>query len=175
MNEPLIRFYLGAGADHRGRRLSQILARDDSWLESTHDFIQWLFPLREPSGVMDEAPLLDPVTEAAFATDEDLHRNLGTSFARMLRFYGFEDSGGAIRPGPAWDARTPDWFRGDTHNNLRITRILTSLCLLGRGDDARRFHAALEDAIATRPVCGIGAQARAYWARAAALADAAPD
>jgi hypothetical protein len=41
----ILHFYRGSGTDHRGRRLSQILQKSDRWLEETHDYIQWLFPL----------------------------------------------------------------------------------------------------------------------------------
>jgi len=164
VNERLVAFFRGTGTDHRGRGLDAILARDDAWLESTHDFVQWLFPLREPSGVLPQAPRLDAATEAAFAADAALRDALGRAFERMLRFYGFERrDDGSIAPGPHWDARAPDWFRRSTHNDLRITRILRSLTLLGRADDARRFLAALAAERAARPDCGIGATAFAFW------------
>jgi hypothetical protein len=45
----LLDFYRGVGADTEGRRLEDILAWPDDDLEEVHDFIQWLFPLPEPS------------------------------------------------------------------------------------------------------------------------------
>ena len=45
----LITFYRGSGTDHAGRRIDEILSWDDAALESVHDYIQWLFPLDEPS------------------------------------------------------------------------------------------------------------------------------
>ncbi|MGH9411741.1 MAG: opioid growth factor receptor-related protein, partial [Vicinamibacterales bacterium] len=39
------------GSDDEGRTLQQILAWDDDRLERAHDYIQWLFPTRQPSGV----------------------------------------------------------------------------------------------------------------------------
>ena len=164
MNDALVAFFRGTGTDHRGRRLDDVLARDDRWLETTHDFVQWLFPLRTPSGVLPGAPLLDDATEAAFRGDEALQRNLGRAFARMLRFYGFERrDDGTVEPAADFDERAPDWFHADTHNGLRISRILGSLSRLGREQDARRFLAALEAACAARDDCGIGPTARAYW------------
>lgn len=41
----LLRFYCGTHPDHRGRMLAEILRQDDDWLEITHDYIPWLFPL----------------------------------------------------------------------------------------------------------------------------------
>ena len=46
---PILRFYGSGGTDHAGRTLEEILAWDDRHLEEVHDYIQWLFPLEEPS------------------------------------------------------------------------------------------------------------------------------
>ena len=43
-------FYRGTGTDVEGRTLAEIWAYSDAELEGVHDFIQWLFPLREPAG-----------------------------------------------------------------------------------------------------------------------------
>ena len=45
----LLDFYRGLKADTEGRSLKEILAWDEDDLEAVHDFIQWLFPLPEPS------------------------------------------------------------------------------------------------------------------------------
>lgn len=41
----LIAFHRGEGIDHKGRYLSEIWALSPFWLEHTHDYIQWLFPI----------------------------------------------------------------------------------------------------------------------------------
>src|SRR6187549_2727991 len=41
----VVEFYSEAKTDQYGRTWSQILQKDDVWLEDKHDFIQWLFPL----------------------------------------------------------------------------------------------------------------------------------
>src|SRR5690606_20976501 len=74
--KPLIAFYRGAGRDHRGRTLDEILRHDDDWLERTHDFVQWLFPLREPSGANPFAPLVDDEIRDAFDADAALRASL---------------------------------------------------------------------------------------------------
>jgi hypothetical protein len=45
----LLAFYRGQAPDDAGRWLKDIWEWDDEQLETTHDFIQWLFPLPEPS------------------------------------------------------------------------------------------------------------------------------
>ncbi len=159
---PLLAFQLGTGRDDRGRLLSDILRADDDWLESTHDFIQWLFPLPEPSGANPGAPLVDAEVREAFRSDPRLREFLRESFLRMLRFYGFAlDEGGRVRPAPNWAERNA-WFRYGGHNDLRITRILRSLTVLGLGNEARALLDALER-LRTSERCGVNARAFDYW------------
>ncbi len=35
--------FLEGGFDYKNRTVPEILAQDDDWLESNHDYIQWLF------------------------------------------------------------------------------------------------------------------------------------
>ena len=46
-DQRLIAFYCGEGRDHKGRCLEDIWALSPFWLEHTHDYIQWLFPIPE--------------------------------------------------------------------------------------------------------------------------------
>ena len=55
---PIVTFLEGEGPDDRGRSLFDVLAFDDAALERNHDFIQWLFPLPEPSSAVPDAPVL---------------------------------------------------------------------------------------------------------------------
>ena len=63
---PLLAFYLGSHPDDRGRMLDEILRQDDFWLEVTHDYVQWLFPLDEVSRANARAPLVDGPTRDHF-------------------------------------------------------------------------------------------------------------
>ena len=85
---------------------SQIQQWPDERLEAVHDFIQWLFPLPEPSPVNPLAPVLDRETVEAFAARPELRENLRVSFLRMLRFYGLE-----MQPGPPPAFGWPRIFR----------------------------------------------------------------
>lgn len=162
----LLAFYSGIGPDHRGRYLRDIVRQDDRWLETTHDYVQWLFPLREPSGVLPSAPLIDAEVAAAFAAHERLRQTLRANFLRMLSFYGLDDRDGRIGKGSNWAERNADWFTRPTHNNLRITRMLKCLCALGLRSDAQRWEAGLEALRTSEPDCGVGATAFDYWRNA---------
>lgn len=166
----LLRFYRGEGRDHRGRRLADILAFDEVRLESTHDFIQWLFPLPEPSGANAQAPLLSAADRAAFAADPALRAALRRSLDTMLAFYGLERRGlsgeVAVLRGPRFGERSSEWL-DRPHNFLRISRMLRSLSLLGCGPEARAMLACLEGVFRDH-AAAIGEETLGYWRRAAA-------
>ena len=162
----LLAFYAGNGPDHRGRFLRDILQRDDAWLEATHDYVQWLFPLHEPSSVLPSAPTIDAEVAAAFAADLRLRETLHACLLRMLSFYGLADGDGRMVKGANWTARKSNWFTRPTHNNLRITRILKSLCALGLRADALRLATCLETLRREEPDCGVGTTAFDYWREA---------
>jgi hypothetical protein len=165
----LLRFYRGTGADHRGRSLADVRAFDTGRLEGTHDFIQWLFPLPEPSGASAHAPILSPEDIAAFAAEPALREELLRSLDVMLAFYGLarEGSGAAtaIARGPRYASRSGEWL-DRPHNFLRLSRILRCLSLLGCGPEARALLASLE-AIAAENGWAVGSDTLGYWRRAA--------
>ena len=141
----IVAFYEGSGRDDRGRSLDDVLGFDDAALEYTHDFIQWLFPLPEPSRYNPHAPLLTAEDIAAFRADEQLRANLRKSFERIVTFLGLSlTADGEVVEGPNFAARVPDVWAFPNHNWLRITRILRSLTLLGLPDEARAFYRRLE-------------------------------
>ena len=166
---PLIAFYRGTGRDHRGRLLSHIhqYAFDD--LERHHDYIQWLFPLPEPSGANPDAPLLTVEDIAAFRSDDMLRKTLLESFKLLLQFYGLELSGSADDPHvvmvTTFRERSRVWLTSGNHNFLRISRILRSVSLLGLGSYAAAFLACLEG-IYTENARVIGETTLGYWRRA---------
>jgi hypothetical protein len=125
--------------------LQEIQRWSDDRLEAVHDFIQWLFPLAEPSPVNPSAPTLDRETIEAFAKDAGLTSALRVSLDRMLHFYGLEWREGAIRRSARFPQRAQNWLRPGNHNHYRITRILRSCSALGLGSEARAFLAALEE------------------------------
>ena len=163
---PLLAFYYGAAPDTRGRLLAEITRQDDDWLELTHDYIQWLFPLEEPSRVTPWAPTVTRDVREAFLHDELLRQQLKASFLRMLRFYGLTYRDGQIGKGPNWAERKGEWFTQRTHNNLRITRILKSLALLGLRPLAEDFVEGLEALRVSEAQCGVGETAFRYWREA---------
>jgi hypothetical protein len=166
----LIDFYSGVGADHRGRKIDNIITWDDQRLEQTHDYIQWLFPLAEPSRFNPDAPLLTQGDRAQFEQRPELRAKMLAALARMAVFYGLslekpsENEQATLRFAPR-PGHARHWIAPGNHNFLRITRILTSLGLVGLGPWAQALFAALEDLYRDHSAA-IGSQTFGYWQRA---------
>lgn len=144
-------FLAGDGTDHRGRTLAQVIAADDAWLEATHDFIQWLFPATQASQFNPFAPVLSKAEFAALSRDARAVAGVRQGWLRMLAFYGLEDAGGVVRQSSAWAQRAPNWAAQPGHNDLRITRALNCLVLLGLADSAREWLDFLQAHFAADP------------------------
>jgi hypothetical protein len=141
----LVKFHAGAGTDDQGRSRNQILAFDDRQLEDVHDYIQWLFPLPEPSRFNPNAPLLTPEDVMRFRREPKLRASVAAGLKRMLAFYGFvRDEDGDVVPAPDFSDRAERWLQPLNHNHLRLTRILRCLVLLGLPDEALTLYDCLE-------------------------------
>jgi hypothetical protein len=162
----LLDFYRGQSTDTEGRRLSDIVSWPDDELEAVHDFVQWLFPLPEPSRFNPDAPLLTTEDIAAFRADRLLRANLLLSLERFLAFLGLtQRAEGAVIEGPNFDARIADVWMYPNHNWLRITRLLRCLRLLGLEEKARSLYAWLEAQYRGRKF-PIPADTFRYWTEA---------
>lgn len=149
MTSPVVDFLTGAGPDGAGREIFAVLALDDPALEATHDFIQWLFPLRERSGANPDAPTLTAADVEAIRESGLAEAALAAATDRMAIFY----------------LRNGHWLTASDHNHLRITRMIKSLRLL-LGDaqaDAFRDLILARVAEAGSP---IGTPTLGFWSRA---------
>jgi hypothetical protein len=168
----LIEFYAGRAPDSRGRRIEDIWAMSFEELEYTHDYIQWLFPLRERSAYQPEAPILDAEAIAAFDSP-DLQARLVRSARVMADFYGFlmthGDASWRLEPGPRFNERRVVWLNPGNHNFLRLTRIMRSLATLGLATLSQAWLDALTEVYAEHSAT-IGANTMEYWRSAASAA-----
>ena len=92
----------------------------DEWIENTHTFIQWWFPLMEKSQSISSAPVLTLADVDYKRNDPDQVRQIQWMASRMMRFYESSDH----------------WVCRYNHNHLRITRIIRSLRLLAGNEPA---------------------------------------
>ncbi|WGM30356.1 opioid growth factor receptor-related protein [Brevundimonas sp. NIBR11] len=145
----LVDFLKGAGTDGAGRTVFEVVAMSDRDIEENHDFIQWLFPLTEPSGANRRAPVLTAEDVAEVHASGLAQIALAAGTDRMAFFY----------------QRNSHWLTAYDHNHLRITRIIKSLRLLrgpGEADDFRRI-VLRRDEEAGKP---ISAGSRQHWIEA---------
>ncbi len=169
----LVRFYSGVGPDHRGRYLSDIQQWSDDRLEAVHDYIQWLFPLLEPSAFNVAAPVLTSTSIQQFRAQPELQQKLRASFLRMMDFYGLQVHSGekiVVTRAAGFAARSRVWLSAGNHNHLRITRILRSLRLLGLEGEATAFFDCLSEIYRNEqkePFAAISEETMFYWREAA--------
>lgn len=130
--DSIVDFYEEIASDNSGRYLSEIRNSSNEWLERSHDYIQILFPNREPSAYNPEAPVLDDETIEVFRARNDLKYEVGQSLKRMIEFYQL-------------DVTHPWWVTKKNHNYLRITRILNTLREFQMFDEADSFFDKLSE------------------------------
>lgn len=170
----IVQFFEGTGTDHAGRTIYDIFDFSHDELESTHDYIQWLFPLTEGSQYNPEAPILTEEDISLFHLNFEVENNFWYAVSKMLEFYGFGigfiATSEIIYPTDDFDQRTRvynGWISPGNHNYLRITRILKSMMLLGKGKTAKAWFKTLQ--IIYNESCykaDIGEETYNYWKNA---------
>ena len=133
-------FYSGVGPDCEGRMLEEILQWGPKRLEFSHDYIQWLFALKEPSNFNPDAPLLTDEDIALWRANPLMQENLIRSFRVYLDFLGLQagnDKNPAdqdaftVEKAPHFEEECRGLFTRANHNWLRITRVITCLKTIG--------------------------------------------
>jgi hypothetical protein len=145
----ILRFLEGSGSDLAGRTISEIFAFGPGDLETHHDFIQWLFPLAEPSSAVPDSPVLSHFDIVSIKSSPLAQRNLLQASEPMSAFY----------------RGTEHWMTPSDHNHLRITRIIKSLRLLVGSSAATSFRDRILDSI-ERSHAPINQKSRGLWMKA---------
>ena len=125
----IVGFLEGKTPDHRGRTLSMVLAFSDERAEQTHDYIQWLFPLDEPSGSVHGAPVLSGLDIDEIKKNSAAQANLIKASTWFFQFLH----------------RNQRWTAKYDHNQLLITRVIKSLPLLVGNTKADNFRQTIVD------------------------------
>jgi len=147
---PLVGFLRGHRADHQDRFLNDILVLDDFWLEHTHDYIQWLFPIDTPSRANLTAPVLSESDSEWFRRDPYLRFQQRRALDRMLSFCGLHRLGDIIQPCDNLHPYKHIWLKRGGHNHLRITRMIRSLHLCHQPELAKAVQQAFIEIGQTR-------------------------
>lgn len=139
-------FLNGTAEDIHGRTFDDVMAFSDAQIEHTHNFIQWLFPLTEPSLSVPGSPCLSDAEITSIKDSRAAVANLNMAADWFLNFL----------------ARNQHWIKPYDHNHLRITRAIKSLRLLSGDKAAERFKASVIKATGDSMEL-IDVKARQFW------------
>lgn len=168
--QDLVGFYLREVGGPRGHTFGQILQLSDQELERRHDVIQWIFPTLRRSEAVPEAPFLTTQDAIELRANPLTRQRAVAALVRMLAFYGLELDDDPEEPtidlaAERFLRRKPFWLSPGNHNYRRITRILTSLQILGCPQHAMALFECLT--FCYRKHGGlIGAAPMEHWRRA---------
>ena len=119
-------FLSNGGTDFKGRTLESIWSFTDQQIESTHDFVQIIFPLDKPSqstfhgNYLDSNELVNKIKDSSTAK-ENILKSSEWYFSFLKRNIWL-------------------WNRKYDHNQLRITRVIECLRLLSSDSEADKFY-----------------------------------
>lgn len=117
--------FLNGGRTSNGLTFNQFLDYSDQDLESDHSFIQWVFPLPDPSRFNPDAPLIDICQTLKNPLAQE---KIVLSYGKMKEFWGL--------------GNTPNREKMqclDGHNGLRFSRVLQSLVYHDKADLAQEL------------------------------------
>ena len=124
-NKTLYNFLIGKKKNIHGKYIYDIWKYSYEELENKHNFIQWLFPLKEKSF----NNIFAPTFNNEFEITKEIKQNMLNSLSIMLSFYGFNFDGIKIQKADDFEERKNVYLKKNNHNYKRITRIIKSLKL----------------------------------------------
>lgn len=133
MNSHIILFYLNQMSKtgkKNGYLFDDILQWNDEQLEQVHDYIQYLFPLKEKSQYNKNAPLLTDIDINQFKNNPLLRKNVRKALHKMLSFYGIKKIVNTTKFNYQWNGKKIQWLSLNNHNYLRLTRIMKFLIII---------------------------------------------
>ena len=119
-------FLSNGGPDFKGRTLESIWSFTDQQIESTHDFIQIIFPLNKAS---------ESVFHGYYLNSEDLVEQIRNSPIAKENILQSSKWYLSFLKRNIWL-----WNRNYDHNQKRITRVIECLRLLLSQDEADKFY-----------------------------------
>ena len=142
----ILGFLTGNATTSSGWLLSHVWKFNDTQIENTHTFIQWVFPTDEPSRATPGSPVLDEEQISEIQNSEQAKQNLSKSAEWYFDFL----------------RRNNFWRKPHDHNHLRITRVIKSLRLLCGDDEADYFKEQFWQLLGT-DISQIPSRTIEYW------------
>lgn len=156
-----LEFYTKNGKDDHDRTLDEILSYSDDQLERSHNIIQRLFPLNEPSMHDWTAPLAGMQDFEELANDQKAKENILRAVLRFMKFYGID-----LVKQTFDDDKVMEWVSPKNHNYKRLTRMLhflNSVEMKGLADQIYEMLIKISESYYYR----IGYETIEYWHQAA--------
>lgn len=112
----IVEFYTNNGKTSEGKTLEEILEFSANQLEQDHLYIQWIFPIDQPSIFNQNAPVLTANDIVQLVHNKNFSVNFQKSFQLFWLFL---------------TNNTHIWVKHLNHNHYRITRMIRSATLFG--------------------------------------------
>lgn len=148
----VLAFLEARGTDYRSRVISEIWDFEDNLIDTTHDFIQWLFPLPLEAPSQLSRPTLTGLGLRAIASSALAVSNIQKSQYWFLNFL----------------ERSDVWLKSYNHNHLRITRMIKNSSLIEGSNYSDRLFKTVAG-IADRKNFKIDPKTIDHWQNARAL------
>lgn len=168
-NNCLIDFLKGSAPNSQGIYIYDMWNWDYLILERKHNYIQWLFPLKERSNYYWFAPVINDFNITHINNNKLIKDNMIRSLKVMLDFYGYEIGTKetiSIYISDHFYERSRFWISKNNHNYLRITRIIKSLCLANLNVYALAFNSILQKLKDSEFNDLVGTKTFEYWSMA---------
>ena len=139
-NLALFKFYTADGNNYQiGKNFDETIKMSYEDWEEQHSFIQWLFPLTEPSLHNNEATMLPHIRKLL---EPKIRERMNIALDRFKGFLSnFEKMKGK------------DWLKRDNHNKLRITRVIKCLKAFNYTNELSNFFEVFLPTLYTK--CGM--------------------
>ena len=142
-------FFLNKAPDYKGRMLSDIYKFSDNEIEATHDFIQIIFPLAEPSYWSSNKYFIESQQEVKILSKS---KNVREVILQSASWY------------IAFLKRNNHWKNSNDHNLKRITRMIKSVRLIVGDTDADKVKKEIMNIENIEKL--IGQKSLQYWKNA---------
>jgi hypothetical protein len=169
----LTEFWIYNGKTQDGDTLEDVLGFSNQELERGHTYIQWIFPLDEPSRAQPRSPVLTTEDIETLKGNNAVALKMGMILGLMADFYGFamttKGEETVFVKSRDFDALADNWLSPRNHNFLRLTRMIKSLKLLGFEYYAKalqKFLLDIADEEENKNI--IGYTTRSFWQEAIA-------
>jgi hypothetical protein len=132
-----------------GFSINDYLSWDNPILENKHDYIQWIFPLNEPSVYNPNCPILDDELVKYFNNSNEIIETHKLCIEKIYKFLQLDGS-----------QLLPFWWTINNHNSLRVSRIIKSSRLLGNSELSDKIY---ESVMNFNKICPMRPITVWYW------------